>query len=175
MDTIYNKLARHIFSEPDRTARVDVDADADAVQSRAEEMDAVPAAERLVSHAFLNVVHAAPGSRIGASLTDILPAVAIASKAFVGDALVLRHTVRTGVAEAAMHHVPAMQERAGGQRGVPGEGRQTAGRTITVNQLEELAGELLRFRRYGRRPVGSCQCAVLCRNQGRVIAERDAV
>ena len=138
-------------------------------------MDAVPAAERLVSHAFLNGVYAAPGCRIRSSQANILSAVAGAGKAFIGDALVLRHAIWAGMAEAAVIHIPAMEKRARGQGGVPGERRQATGGTILIDQLKELLGELLGFRGDRRRPIGSRQSSVLCRNQGRLIAINYAV
>jgi hypothetical protein len=145
------------------------------MQGRAKKVDTVPASEGLVSHAFLNGRYASPGSRIRSCLTDIFSTVAQASKAFIGNALVRRTTIRTGVAEAAVRHVPAMQKCARGQGSVPGERRQTTSGTIAIDQLEELLGELLRFARYRRWPIGSCQCPVLWRNQGRILAESYAV
>jgi hypothetical protein len=145
------------------------------MQSRAEKVDTVPAAERLVSHAFLNGGYSTPGRRIRPCLTDIFSAVAQAGEAFIGDALVRRTTIRASVAEAAVRHVPAMQKCARGQGSVPGERRQTTDGTIPIYQLEELLAELLRFGGYGRWPIGSCQCPVLWRDQGRILAESYAV
>ena len=68
---------------------------------------------------------------------NIFAAIAEASEAFVSNALILRHTVGAGMTEAAVRHVPAMQERARGQGIVPGERRQATGGTIMVDQLEE--------------------------------------
>src|SRR5260370_10403543 len=84
-----NQLANHIFGEPDRAAGIDIDADADTMQGRAEQVDTVPASQRLVSLAFLNGKHTGPGSWIWSCPPDILSAVSQTSKAFVGDALVL--------------------------------------------------------------------------------------
>src|ERR1700726_2699412 len=106
-------LARHIFGEPDRAAGINRDADANLVKSRAEKMDAVPASKRLVSHTFLNGGHAAPGSRIWACLGNILSAVAHTGKTFIRNTLVRRHTIGTKMAEAAVNHVPAMEQCAG--------------------------------------------------------------
>ena len=47
-------LAYHILGEPYPPIGIDVDADAHAVQRGAEKMNAVPAAEWFVSHAFVN-------------------------------------------------------------------------------------------------------------------------
>ena len=103
-----NQLTYHIFGEPDRAARVDIDTDADTIQGGAEQVDTVPASQRLMSHAFLNGGHTGPGGRIWSCLADILSAVAQAGKTFIGDALVLGTPIRAGMAEAAVLHVPAM-------------------------------------------------------------------
>lgn len=115
------------------------------MQGGTEQVDTVPASQRLVSHAFLHSIDASPGSGIWPRQADILSTVAIVGKAFIGDALVWRHAVGAGVAEATVIHIPAMQQRARSQRGVPGEWRQTAGGPIIVDQLEELLRELLSF------------------------------
>lgn len=170
-----NLLAYHIFTEPDPSAGIDIDADADTMQGRAEKVDTVPTPKRLVSHAFLNGGHTSPGGRIRSCLADIFSAVAQAGKAFIGNALPGCTPIRTGMAEATVHHVPAMQQCARGQGSVPGERRQATGGTIVVDQLEELLGELLRLSGDRRWPIGGCQCPVLWRNRGRLLAVRDAV
>ena len=104
-----NLLAYHIFGKPDRAAGIDIDTDADTMQGRAEKVDTVPTPERLVSHAFLNGGHTGPGGRIRSCLANIFSAVAQAGKAFIGNALPGCTPIRTGMAEAAVHHVPAMQ------------------------------------------------------------------
>ena len=103
-----NLLAYHVFSKPDPAAGIDIDTDADTMQGGAEQVDTVPASQRLVSHAFLNGGYTGPGGRIWSCLAYILSAVAQASKTFIGDALVLRTPIRAGMAEAAVLHVPAM-------------------------------------------------------------------
>ena len=138
-------LGHHVFGEPDVAAGVNVDADADAVQGRAEQVNAMPATQRLVRHAFLNGVDTAPGRRIRTGHPDAFSAVAPTGEAFVGDALVWRHAVGTVMAEAAVRHVPAMQQRARGQRVVPGKGGQSAGGALAINQVEKLLSELLGF------------------------------
>ncbi len=127
------------------------------MQRRAEEVDAVPAIRGFVGHAFLYGVDSRPGSRVWPGLADVLAAVIQAGEALIGDALVLRHTIGTGVAEAAVIHVPAVQQRAGCQGVIPGERGQATGGTITIDQLEELPGELLRFTGGRRGTVGSVQ------------------
>src|SRR5258708_17979759 len=109
-----NLLAYHIFTEPDPSAGIDIDADADTMQGRAEKVDTVPAAERLVSHTLLHRIHPVPGGRIGPCSADTFSAVAQTREAFIRDALVRRAAIRAGVAEAAMRHAPAMSERNGG-------------------------------------------------------------
>ena len=101
-------LTYHIFSEPDIAAAIYINADTDAMQGCAEQVDTMPASQWLVSHAFLNGRHTAPGRRIRSSHANIFTAVAQASKAFIGNALILGHPIRAGMAEAAVFHVPTM-------------------------------------------------------------------
>lgn len=115
------------------------------MQGRAEQVDTVPASQRLVSHTFLHRINPAPGGRIRPRQADTFAAVAQASEAFIGDALIRRAAIRAGVAEAAVCHVPAMQQRARGQDVIPGERGKPAGGTFVIDQLEELLRELLRL------------------------------
>jgi len=140
-----NQLAYHIFTEPDPSAGIDIDADADTMQGRAEKVDTVPAAERLVSHTLLHGINPVPGGRIGPCSADTFSAVAQAREAIIGNALIRRAAIRASMAESAMRHVPAMQKRTGGQGAVPGEWRESTGGTFVIDQLEELLGELLRL------------------------------
>ncbi len=103
-----NVLADHIFSEPDPSASIDIDSDADTMQGSAEEVDTVPTSERLISHTLLHGIDPGPGGRIGASPADTFSAVAQAGETFIGDALIRRAAIRAGVAESAVRHVPAM-------------------------------------------------------------------
>lgn len=127
------RLAHHVFGEPEPAVGIDVDADAHLMEGRAEQVDAVPAAERLVGHAFLNRGYTGPGCRIWPGQTDVLPAIASTSKAFVGDTLIWGTTIRAGMTEAAMGHVPAMQQGTGGQGRVPGKGGQATGGAVGVD------------------------------------------
>ncbi len=140
-----NLLAYHIFTEPDPSAGIDIDANADTMQGRAEKVDAVPASERLVCHTLLHGIDPVPGGRIWPCLADTFSAVAQAGEAFISDALIRCAAIRAGVAESAVCHVPAMQKRPGGQDVVPGERREPTGGTFVIDQVEELLGELLRF------------------------------
>ncbi len=115
------------------------------MQGSAEKVDTVPASKRLVSHTFLHRINPAPGGRIGSCQADTFSAVAQASEAFIGDTLIRRAAIRTGVAEAAVRHVPAMQKRTGGQDIVPDERREPTGGTFVIDQLEELLSELSRL------------------------------
>ena len=49
-----NLLAYHIFSEPDPSTGINIDADADTMQGSTEKVDTVPASERLLSHTLLH-------------------------------------------------------------------------------------------------------------------------
>jgi hypothetical protein len=138
-----NLSAYHIFTEPDPSAGIDIDTDADTMQSSAEKVDTVPTSERLVSHTLLHGIDPIPGGRIGPSSADTFSAVAQAGEAFIGDALIRGAAIRAGVAESAVRHVPAMQKRTGGQGVVPGKRREPTGGTFVIDQLEELLSELL--------------------------------
>ena len=82
-----SRSGSHIFGEPDEAIRGDDNADAHAVQGRAEKVDAVPAADRLILHTVLNSGDTRPGRAGWSCLADILSAVAQAGKALVSDAL----------------------------------------------------------------------------------------
>src|SRR5258708_40076936 len=82
------RLAYHIFTEPDPSAGIDIDADADTMQGRAEKADTVPAAERLVSHTLLHRIHPVPGGRIAPRPADTFSAGPQTGAAFIGDWLI---------------------------------------------------------------------------------------
>ncbi|SRR6266487_5100800 len=166
-----NASTHHIFGEPGPAVGSNIDANADLVQGGAEQVDPVPAANRLVSHAFLNGVDASPGCRVGSRQADTFCAVPITGIAFISDALERRTAIRASMAKAAVIHVPAMEKCARSQGRVPGERWQTTGGPLMVDQLEELLGELLGFCGDRSWPIGSRQSSVLCRSQGHVIAE----
>ncbi len=127
-------LANHIFGKPDPAVGVYEDADADAVEGGAGEVNEVPAVGSLVHHAFLDVVDAAPRCGIGTRLCNVFAAVGVAREALVGDAHTLVFTVGAGVTEAAVGHVPAMEARATSQGCVPGERVETACCPVTVDE-----------------------------------------
>ena len=139
-------LAYHILSEINPSTRIDIDADADTVQGRAEKVNTVPASQRLVCHAHLHRIHTSPGSWIGSCQADTFSAVAQTRKTFIGDTLVRRTPIRAIVTKSAVCHVPAMKKCTGCQSIVPGERRKSTGGTFLVDQLEELLGKLLRLR-----------------------------
>src|SRR5260370_25152575 len=91
-----NLLAYHIFTEPDPSAGIDIDADADTMQGRAEKVDTVPAAERLVSHTLLHRIHPVPGGRIAPCSADTFSAVTQAAAAHIRDAPLTRASIKAG-------------------------------------------------------------------------------
>src|SRR5260370_4766846 len=95
-----NLLAYHTFTERDPSAGIDIDADADTMQGRAEKVDTVPAAERLVSHILLHRIHPVPGGRIGSCSADTFSAVAQTGETFIDDALVMWPAIRARMAIA---------------------------------------------------------------------------
>src|SRR6266700_473481 len=105
-----NASTHHIFGEPGPAVGSNIDANADLVQGGAEQVDPVPAANRLVSHAFLNGVDASPGCRVGSRQADTFCAVPITGIAFISDALERRTAIRASMAKAAVIHVPAMEK-----------------------------------------------------------------
>ena len=131
----WRHLAYDVFGEPDPASGVDVDADANVVEGSAGQVDAVPAGGRLVDHAFLYGVDAAPGGWIGAREANTLAAVC-KLEAFVGDADALIYAIWAGMAEATMHHVPAMQASASGEGAVPNKWIEAANSTVMVDQGE---------------------------------------
>ena len=60
----------------------------------------------------MNGVDVGPGWIGWPGKANIFAAVAQASESFISYALVLRHTVGAGMTEAAVRHIPAMQQRA---------------------------------------------------------------
>jgi hypothetical protein len=138
-----NLLAYHIFTEPDPSSGINIDADADTMQGSTEKVDTVPASERLLSHTLLHGIDPGPGCRKRPCSTNTFSAVAQACEAFISDALIRRAAIRTGMAESAVRHVPAMQKRSGGQGVIPGKRSEPTGGTFVIYQLEELLGELL--------------------------------
>src|SRR5579859_861883 len=80
-------LARHILAEPGPAIGIDVDADTDAMQRRAEEVNAVPASQRFLFHALLHRIDIGPG-RIGwPGEADVFAAVTGTREAFIRDTL----------------------------------------------------------------------------------------
>ena len=137
---IFNLLALtdQIFGEPYPAARVYDDADADTMQRGTRQVDAMPAGRRLIPHALLYGIDTAPGVRIGTSQSNVFAAVGIARETLVRDAHTLVFAVGTGVAEAAVNHIPAMQARPARQRVVPHERIEADGGAILVDEREKL-------------------------------------
>src|SRR6266851_8194010 len=121
------------------------------MQRGAGQVDVVPAPGRLVNHAFLYGVDIGPGRSGWPGQSDAFAAIAVAREAFVGDARALVQAVRAGMAEAAVIHIPAMQTRPAGQRGVPGKRVESARGAVTVHLVEELLGQLDFFGSHWRR------------------------
>src|SRR6266536_1463241 len=122
-----NASTHHIFGEPGPAVGSNIDANADLLQGDAEQVDPLPPANRLVSHAFLNGVDASPGCRVGSRQADTLCAVPITGIAFISDALERRTAIRPSMAKAAVIHVPAMEKCARSQGRVR-DGRRIRGR-----------------------------------------------
>ncbi len=112
-------LAYHIFGEPDPAPGVDEKPDPYTLERPAGQVDAMPAARRLVYHALLYSMYAAPRCRIGSGQANAFTAVGEIREALIGNARALISPIWTGVAEAAVIHVPAMQASSGGQGAIP--------------------------------------------------------
>src|SRR5437667_11966283 len=105
-----NASTHHIFGEPGPAVGSNIDANADLVQGGTEQVDPVPAAKRLVSHAFLNGVDASPGCRVRSRQADTLCTVAIPGIAFISYALERCAAILAIMAKAAAILVPAMEK-----------------------------------------------------------------
>lgn len=173
--------AYQILGKPDITLRIDVDADPDSMQGGTEKMNAMPAGGRLVYHTFLDIVHTVVRRWIWSGVADAFAAIAIASKALVCDALALRAPVGTGMAEATVEHIPAMQASAPGQGCVPGVWVKSSCCSITVNERKELLSELRFLGGHWRWwPVRCCSyaasrniCRYLCGGGWRFLFRKD--
>lgn len=104
-------LARKILDEPDITRVIDVNADANAVKCLTRQVNAMPARWRLVNHALLDVVYSPPGSWIWSRVSNAL-ATARIMNAFVRNALARGASIRAGMAESTVDHIPGMQASA---------------------------------------------------------------
>jgi hypothetical protein len=115
------------------------------------QVDAMPACGRLVNHAFLYIVHAAPGCWIWSGLGNTFSTVGEACKTFVGNAGALIQPIRASVAEAAVNHVPTVQARSSSKCVIPDKWVETSYSPIMINQGEKLLGQLYLFSREGWR------------------------
>ncbi len=141
-DSFINCSAYHILGKPDPAIGGHVYADAEAVQGFAGQVNIVPAGWSLGHHAFLHGVDMRPG-RVGwPGQADALAAVGIAGETFVGYARALIFAVGAGMAEAAVVHVPAMQERARGQGRVPRVRVESQGCPVLVDLIKKFLRQL---------------------------------
>ena len=109
-----DRLRDKIFSKPDITGGVYIDANAPTMECRAEKVDAMPASGWLIYHALLNTMHAIVSGGERSSPADAFAAIGIASEAFVRDALTLIEAIGAGMAKTTVIHIPAMQTCAPG-------------------------------------------------------------
>src|SRR5579859_756703 len=107
-------LAYHVLGEPEPTSRIHDKANAYTMQRGAGQVDAMPACRRLVDHALLYIIYAAPWRGIGTCQANTLAAIRKARETFVSDAHTLVKSIGAGMAKTAMDHVPAMQTRSRG-------------------------------------------------------------
>src|SRR5712692_6875742 len=114
--------------------RVDRDANSDAMQCFARQMNGMPSRWSLIHHAFLYCVDSGPGEIRWSCQTNVFAAIGEACETLVSDALVLCPSIGTGVAEATMVHVPAVQARAASQRRVPAKYRESTHCSVKVHQ-----------------------------------------
>src|SRR5947209_20106493 len=112
------------------------------MQRCAGQVNAMPACRRLINHTLLHRIDVAPGGIGWTRQPDALAAVRETRESLIRDARTLIFTGGTGMAEAAMLHIPAMQPRTRGQRVVPGERIQPAHRSIMIDQVEKLLRQL---------------------------------
>ena len=125
--------AYHILGKPHPAVEIDIDTNPYVMERSAGQVDAVPACGRLIYHALLYRIDTGPGSRVWSCTTDVLTAIREVLKTLVGDANALIQSIGTGVAEAAMNHVPAMQSCASGKRVVPDKWIEASNSPVMVN------------------------------------------
>ncbi len=102
----------------------------------------MPAGWRFVDHAFLHRVDVDPG-RIGwPCQANVFAAIGEACEPLVRDTGALVQAIGTGVAEAAVVHIPAVQARAPGQGGIPDKWIETAHGPVMVDQVKQLLCQL---------------------------------
>ena len=143
--------ADHVLSEPDPTPGIDEDADTDLVERRTGQVNAVSSRWRLVDHALLDGVNAAPGCWIRPGKADVLATIREVGEALIGNALVLRASIRAGMDEAAMDHIPAVQPCSTYQRVIPDKWVEATCSPVAIDQGKQLLGQLQLFRSQWRR------------------------
>src|SRR6266487_1832596 len=106
-----NHSTRHILNKPAIARVINIDADADAVKCLTRQVNAMPARRGLVNHALLDFVYAIPGSWIWSRVGNAL-ATACVMNAFVRNALAWSASIRAGMTESTVNHVPGVQASA---------------------------------------------------------------
>ena len=114
------------------------------------QVNKMPACWSFVHHTFLDAIHAAPGCRIRPCKANVLATIREAGKAFIGNARALVKPVGTGMAEAAVYHIPTVQARPACQGGIPGEGVESADSAVVIDQRKKLLRQLNLFCRQRR-------------------------
>lgn len=102
----------------------------------------VPACGTFVHHALLDVVDSAPGRWIGSGKANILATICKASEAFIGDAGTLVKSIGTGMTEAAVDHIPAMQTRASSKGRIPDKWIEATDCPVVIDQRKKLLSQL---------------------------------
>ncbi len=135
-------LTDHILGEPDPAPGIDDKTDSYTVERGAGRVDAMPTGWRLVNHALLHSIDATPWCWIRSGQANAFSAVGEACKALVSNAGALIQAIGTGMAEATVNHVPAMQAGATGQRIIPDKWVEAADGPVMIDQCKELLGQL---------------------------------
>jgi hypothetical protein len=137
-------LTYHVLCEPDPAVGIDINADANTVERLAGQVDVVPAGGAFIHHAFLDGIYVCPGRVRRTGKTDAFTTIG-EGEAFSGDTYALVYSVGTGVAEAAVEHVPTVKARASGQGVIPDESIKATYCSVLVDLGEELLGQLYLF------------------------------
>src|SRR5689334_11087502 len=96
-------------------------------------MDAMPPCWWLIHHRLLNFRDTLPGGGEWTGIADVFTTIAITREALCRDAVTLRFSIWTGMAETTMKHIPTMQAGTSGQGLIPLEWIETACCSIAVN------------------------------------------
>lgn len=129
-------LTHQILGEPHPAMRINVEANSDAMQGFARQMNEMRSRRSLIHHAFLYSIDIGPG-RVGRPCQpDVFTPIGKACETLIRDTDGRVYTIWTGVAEATMKHIPAVQASAACQGRIPYKRVETTYRPVVVHQAK---------------------------------------